>query len=395
MIALLALLLVLLGASAVAWRRERSRGRAAEIRHAEALAALRAGREAGLREQAQRAVALFDRMVEGVVVLDATGGVRHANHAAGELFGFAPPATGRALLEVVRHHEVAAVAARLGREPEVLEHELRLEGPGPARFLQINALALRDGQGKHDGALLVFHDVTRLRQLEAMRQEFVANVSHELRTPLSLIKGAVETLLDGGKDDAVALTRFLDIIDRHTDRLTLLINDLLLLSTLESGRLRLVLQPVSLRAAIQEVMDDFQLRARARGVELVNDVPPALVAEADPDRLRQVLSNLLDNAVKYGRAEGRATACARSLGDGRIEVSISDDGPGIQPEAQARIFERFYRVDKARSRDQGGTGLGLAIVKHVVQAHGGDVRVESGPDKGTTFYFTLRQANGK
>jgi two-component system phosphate regulon sensor histidine kinase PhoR len=238
----------------------------------------------------------------------------------------------------------------------------------------------------------VFHDVSRLRQLEAIRQEFVANVSHELRTPLSLIKGAVETLLDGGKDDPVALTRFLEIIDRHADRLTLLINDLLLLSTLDSGRVRLVLQPVPLRAAIQEVFDDFRLRARARGVELANDVPTGLFAEADPDRLRQVLANLIDNAIKYGRADGLAAARARAMPDGGIEVGISDDGPGIQPEAQARIFERFYRVDKARSRDQGGTGLGLAIVKNVVQAHGGDVRVESSPGKGTTFYFTLRVA---
>ncbi len=235
--------------------------------------------------------------------------------------------------------------------------------------------------------------MTRLRQLEAIRQEFVANVSHELRTPLSLIKGAVENLLDGGKDDPAALGRFLEIIDRHADRLTLLINDLLLLSTLESGRLRLVLQPVPLRAAVQEVMDDFQARARARGVALVNDVPSALVAEADPDRLRQVLSNLVDNAIKYGRNDGRAAAGARSLGDGRVEVSVyrrrtRHPARGAGPHLRAG----FYRVDKARSRDQGGTGLGLAIVKHVMQAHGGDVRVESAPETGTSFYLTLRRA---
>jgi two-component system phosphate regulon sensor histidine kinase PhoR len=288
-----------------------------------------------------------------------------------------PPATGRALIEVVRHHEVAAVAGRLAGESEVLGHELRLEGAGATRFLQINALALRDSRDRHDGALLVFHDVTRLRQLEAVRQEFVANVSHELRTPLSLIKGAVETLLDGGKDDSVALARFLEIIDRHADRLTLLINDLLLLSTLDSGRLRLFLQPVPLRATVQEVVDDFQARARARGVALINDIPSGLTAAADPDRLRQVLSNLIDNAIKYGRSGGQVAARARARENGRIELGVADDGPGIPAEAQGRIFERFYRVDKARSRDQGGTGLGLAIVKHVVQAHGGDVRVES------------------
>jgi two-component system phosphate regulon sensor histidine kinase PhoR len=391
MITLAVILGLLLALALLAWRRERSARAGAESEHREEIGRQRERRETELREQARRTGALFDRMVEGVVVLDAGGSVRHANRAAGELFGFTPPATGRALLEVIRHHEVAALAARLAKEPEVLEHELRFEGSGPPRFFQINALALRDGQGRHDGALLVFHEVTRLRQLEALRQEFVANVSHELRTPLSLIKGAVETLLDGAKDDPGALSRFLGIIDRHADRLTLLINDLLLLSTLESGRVRLALQPVALRGIVQEVMDDFLGRAQARSVTLANDVPPGLVVSADPERLRQVIANLVDNAIKYGRADGRAAAGARSLGDGRVEMSVSDDGQGIPLDAQARIFERFYRVDKARSRDQGGTGLGLAIVKHVVQSHGGEVRVESSPGRGTTFFITLPQ----
>jgi two-component system phosphate regulon sensor histidine kinase PhoR len=384
--------LLLLAAAVAAWRRERARRLAAEAGRQEEREREQARRDADLREQARRTEALFDRMVEGLVLLDASGAVRHANRAAGELFGFTPPAAGRTLLEAVRHHEVAAIAARLNRESEVLDHELRIEGPTAPRFLLINALALRDDQGGRDGAMLVFHDVTRLRQLEAVRQEFVANVSHELRTPLSLIKGAVENLLDGGKDDPAALGRFLEIIDRHADRLTLLINDLLLLSTLESGRLRLNLQPFPIHPFVAEVMGDFQARARARGVRLENETPAALIAEADPDRLRQVLANLLDNAIKYGRADGVATVQARTTPEGRIEISVRDDGPGIPPEAQARVFERFYRVDKARSRDQGGTGLGLAIVKHVVQAHGGEVRVESAAGEGTTFSFTVPRA---
>jgi two-component system phosphate regulon sensor histidine kinase PhoR len=234
----------------------------------------------------------------------------------------------------------------------------------------------------------VCHDLTRLRQLEAVRQEFVANVSHELRTPLSLIKSAAETLLDGGKDDAAALTRFLQIIDKHANRLTLLIDDLLMLSTLDSGNVRLNLQPVSLRAAVQEAIDDLKMRAGSRGFALENNVTADLIAQSDPDRLRQVLSNLLDNAIKYGRLEGRAAVSAQVI-DKRVEVAVRDDGPGIAPDACARIFERFYRADKARSREQGGTGLGLAIVKHVVQAHGGEVRVESNPGAGATFFFTL------
>ena len=186
--------------------------------------------------------------------------------------------------------------------------------------------------------------------------------------------------------------RFLEIIDRNANRLTLLIDDLLLLSTLDSGRLRLDLQPVSVRAATQEVADDFATRARARAVALENSVPGDLVVRADPDRLRQVLSNLIDNGIKYGGDGGRVAVDGKVLADGRIEVRVSDDGPGLSPEVQPRIFERFYRVDKARSREQGGTGLGLAIVKHVVQAQGGEVRVESRPGAGTSFFFTLPEA---
>ena len=387
------LLLLLLTAAAglgVWW--QRAQLRAADARHARELDEQRLQRAAELRAQVERTSALFDRMVEGVIVVDATSHVRLSNRAAGELFGFSPPATGRTVLEATRHHEVAALVARLDTEPEVLSHELRLDGVAATRFLQVNALALRGADGARDGAILVFHDLTRLRQLEAVRQEFVANVSHELRTPLSLIKSAAETLIDGGKADPDITTRFLDIIDKHANRLTLLIDDLLLLARLDSGRVELHLQPTLLRTAAQEVLDDFAILARARGVVLDNAVPPGLAAKADPDRLRQVLANLVDNAIKYGRADGQVVLNGRALDGGRVELSVRDDGPGIPAEATARIFERFYRVDKARSREQGGTGLGLAIVKNVIQAHGGEVRVLSAPGAGTEFFLTLTAA---
>jgi len=386
---LLALLLFLVAVTALAWARERSLRQAAAARHRGELAEWDRRGTAEITEQAERSAALFDRMVEGVIVTNASGRIRMANRAAEAFFSFDAAAVGRTLLEATRRHEIAAVATRLEREAEVLGHELLLEGAGSARFLQVNALALRDAGGGRDGSLFVFHDVTRLRQLEAMRQEFVANVSHELRTPLSLIKSAAETMLDSGQDDPAMRRRFLEIIDRHANRLTRLIDDLLLLSTLDSGRVRLELQPVSLRVAVQEVAEDFQGRARARGVALDNTVPGELLVRADPDRLRQVLANLVDNAIKYGRDDGQVILGGMPAGDGQVEVSVHDDGPGLSAEAQPRIFERFYRVDKARSREQGGTGLGLAIVKHVVQAHGGEVRVESRPGSGTTFFFTL------
>jgi len=386
------LLFIIAAAFAVAWWLERSRRNRFEADHRRELAEQRTHREAELRAQTERTVALFDRMIEGLIVIDAGGRIRLANRAAGALFGFPSPATGRTIMEATRHHEVAALATRLDREPEILGHELRLEAVENSKFLQVNALALRDSSGGRDGAILVFHDLTQLRQLESVRQEFVANVSHELRTPLSLIKSATETLLDGGKEDPAALTRFLQIIEKHANRLTLLIDDLLMLSTLDSGTMRLNLQPVSLRAGVSEVVSDLKARASLRGVVIENTVEAALIADADPDRLRQVLSNLIENAVKYGRVEGRVTVSARAMERGRIEVSVSDDGPGIPADACARIFERFYRADKARSREQGGTGLGLSIVKHVVQAHGGEVRVDSELGSGSTFYFTLAAA---
>jgi two-component system phosphate regulon sensor histidine kinase PhoR len=387
----IALLMGLACAAGAAWwfRSDLAKVRTA---HARELAEQRVQRESGLATQAERTAALFDRMVEGILVVGADGKIRIANRAAGTLFNFTPPATDRTVLEATRHHEVAALVAQLDQTPEVLNHELRIDGVVETRFLQVNALALRAADGTREGAIIVFHDLTRLRQLEAMRQEFVANVSHELRTPLSLIKSAAETLIDGGMNDPAVTARFLEIIDKHANRLTLLIDDLLLLARLDSGRVELHLGPVPLRALAQEALDDAALIARARQVTLENRVATAVTAQADPERLRQVLANLIDNAIKYGREGGCVTLGGRSLDRGRIELSVRDDGPGIPTEAKARIFERFYRVDKARSRDQGGTGLGLAIVKNVVQAHGGDVRVESGAGRGTEFFITLPAA---
>lgn len=381
-------LLLLAGALGALWWQ---RGQMAALRrqHAQEIAAKRAKREAELKAQAEQTAALFDRMVEGIIVMGPDRNIRLANRAVGLLFHFTGSAIGQRVIEATRHHEVAALVARLESEPEVLSHELRIEGLTETRYLQVNALALRTPTGMPDGAILVFHDLTRLRQLEAVRQEFVANVSHELRTPLSLIKSAAETLIDGGRNDPAITMRFLEIIDKHANRLTLLIDDLLLLARLDSGRVELNLQPLSLRTAAQEALDDAALIARARDVSLENRVADGVIAHADPDRLRQVLANLIDNAIKYGHAGGSVSLSGRTVDAARVEITVADDGPGIPAEAKTRVFERFYRVDKARSREQGGTGLGLAIVKNVVQAHDGDVRVESTPGAGTEFFITL------
>lgn len=339
---------------------------------------------AGVRAQQQT---FFNSMSEGVLVLDAGQRVQLANRALQDLTGVGEEDRGRSILESFRMHEldkfVKDVAAR--RAASAVE----LDWPGQeARTFLVNAAPILE-EGDLRGLVLVFHDQTRIRQLESTRQEFVANVSHELRTPLSLIKGYVETLLDGAKDDPAVAGRFLQKILRHADRLAFLIEDLLTLSQLESGRAILNWQRVRLDELILRVLDDLESPATTKGITLRHEVQPGLTARADADRLQQVLSNLVDNGIKYGRPNGSVGVNARTLENGEIEISVRDDGPGIPPEFVERIFERFYRVDRARSREQGGTGLGLSIVKHIVQSHGGRVRVESAMGQGSTFYVTL------
>lgn len=381
------LFIALVIVAALGWRERRQRLKDL-VKYRADVASVHLQHEAALQAHGERLQAVLDSMVEGILVLDAQNHVAIANRTAGRFFGFSTGVIGRALIEAARNHEVLAIAERLKSESSILGYELRLEET-PPRFLEMNAVALRDSDGMPAGAVLVFHDVSRVRELEGVRQEFVANVSHELRTPLSLIKGATETLLDGAKNDAVALEKLLTIVDRHANRLTLLIDDLLLLAKLDAGRVVLNIQPAALRLAAQEVIEDLAPRAKEREMQIENTLPSGLIAQADTERLRQVLSNLIDNAIKYGRPAGKITVSGRALDQRFIEVRVQDDGPGISPESRPRVFERFYRADKARSREQGGTGLGLAIVKHVVQRHGGDVRVESEPGQGASFFFTL------
>ena len=389
---ILLLLLWVVTLACAAWWRNRAVG--VERRARKERAELQSAHEEALHAQTTRMEAMLDSMVEGLVVLDSRGRIVLANHAAEWMFNFSRMMVGGTVPQAIRNHEVAALAAQALEATSPIEHEVQIETP-KRRVIQISAVALRDAEGGPAGAVMVFHDVTQLRQLEAMRQDFVANVSHELRTPLSLIRSAAETLIDGGKNDPQVTARFLDIIDKHASRLTFLIDDLLLLARLDSGRIELKLQPVSLQSVAQEALDDAALIAKSRNVTLRNEVPAEAEAQADPERLRQVLANLIDNAIKYGRADGQVAVRGRRLDVERVQFSVCDDGPGIPFEAKERVFERFYRVDKARSREQGGTGLGLAIVKNVVEAHGGEVRVESEPGRGTEFFITMPAAKSR
>ncbi len=333
---------------------------------------------------------LFNSMLEGLLLLDRNRKIYLANRAFKELFGIKTELRGKTIMEALRVHELAGLVERVEAEKQVLDYELKLPELS-GRWLQVNAAAISDSAGEREGTILVFHDLTRLKQLERTREEFVANVSHELRTPLSLIKGYVETLLDGASSNPEIAARFLKIIERNTERLDLLIQDLLTISALEAGRMKLNVQPVALRPLVEKIFSDLKPPAAAKHVTLKNELPD-LTAAADASRLEQVFANLVDNAIKYGRAQGTVTVGGKTTGDGKIEIFVQDDGPGIPAEALERVFERFYRVDKARSREQGGTGLGLSIVKHIVQAHGGEVRVQSELGKGATFFFTLPKA---
>ena len=337
------------------------------------------------REQEQvRQQTIFDGMLEGVAILDAQGSIQAANLAFRRFLNITQETRGRRLVECAEHPDLAKLMEALARDGQVLGWELTFPGP-PPRMLQVNGSRLSGDQL----TLLVLHDQTRIKELERMRKEFVANVSHELRTPLSLIKGFVETLLGGAVKDPVQAQKFLQTINKHADRLTYLIEDLLTLSRLEGGQISLNLQPTVLSEVVTQVVEDLESRAAEQSVQVRNQIPPELEVQADAERLQQVFFNLLENAIKYGRMGGQVEIGARPLATGMVEVWVKDDGPGIPEEARTRVFERFYRVDRARARDTGGTGLGLAIVKHIVQIHGGEVWVNSEIDKGSTFRFTL------
>jgi len=355
--------------------------RAAEIEDAR-----RHQQQTSVDAKAQQQV-LFNSMIEGLLLLDRSQKIYLANRSFKNLFGLKTELRGKTVLEALRLHELDDLVLRVQAEGQVFEYEIKLPDLSE-RWLRVNAAVISNSAGEREGTILVFHELTRLKQLERSREEFVANVSHELRTPLSLIKGYVETLLDGARNNPEVAERFLKIIERNTQRLDLLIQDLLAISALESGRLKLNLQPVDLRPLADKVLADLHAKAENKNVSLVNELPE-FTASADMNRIDQVLANLVDNAIKYGHPAGHVAVGGNKLDDGRLEIFVRDDGSGIPAESLDRVFERFYRVDKARSRDQGGTGLGLSIVKHIVHSHGGEAWAKSERGKGATFFFTL------
>lgn len=391
---IVSLILLVIAAVAVrAWLRQRGEFAEQLAAKAKELDALRAEHARADARALSQLMALFNSMTEGVLLLDAEGRVQLVNEAFARLFSVAGDVRGRTVMEALRLHQVQALVNQTLIDGQIQEGELTLPGVEGDRYFAVNGAAVLSLDGQRQGMILVFHELTRLKQLENTRREFVANVSHELRTPLSLIKGYVETLIDGASAKPEVAIKFLHTIERHADRLTFLIEDLLTISRLESGQMVINMAPTELRTVVARVLEDLTSRASARQVTLLNEVPEKLTASADPERLHQVFANLVDNAIMHGRAGGTVRVGAQPLAEPMVEAWVQDDGGGIPPEACTRVFERFYRVDKARTREAGGTGLGLAIVKHLVLAHGGEVSVDGGLGRGAKFTFTLLRAS--
>ncbi len=348
----------------------------------------------------EKADSILRCMVEGVLVLDSRGRVLLMNDQARSMFHvpYGRSVEGLSVPEISRHPEVHQIleevlAFDFSGQPYSKQVELDDE-----RWFRVSAVRLRDTLSHPIGSILVFHDTTDIRRFESMRSDFVANVSHELRTPLTAIRGYVETLLHTPPADPEDGRQFLEIIDRHSERLSRLTEDLLTLSDLESGKVQLSSQALEPSQVIQRVLEVFWDHAAKKHIRLTHTIAPGLPKLAgDLDRLQQLFINLVDNAIKYTPAGGEvslAASCAPGQNghDGYIEIAVSDTGPGIPEKDLPRLTERFYRVDKARSRDLGGTGLGLAIVKHIVQAHQGELKIESTLKQGTTVRVRLPAA---
>ncbi len=342
-----------------------------------------------VQEHSQRLQTVLGSMIEGVLAVGTDLRILLANDAGRELLDFTTPdPVGKPLLTVTRARPVHEAIAEALARPDPIEQEF--ESPGAHRRI-LSLRATRLAGEPCPGVMVVLHDVTELRRLENLRRELVANVSHELKTPLAAIKAYAETLRMGAVDDPEHNLTFVLRIEEQAERLHQLILDLLHIARVEAGEATFEIVDVPLREVLDECAAQFAESAAARQIELIVELPPAiLTARGDEEGVRTILSNLVDNAIKYTPPKGRVTLRAKA-GEATVTIEVQDTGIGIAEKDQGRIFERFYRVDKARSRELGGTGLGLSIVKHLAQAFGGSVGVESMLKKGTTFRVTLRR----
>jgi two-component system phosphate regulon sensor histidine kinase PhoR len=332
---------------------------------------------------------IFSAMQDALLVVNSNRQVILTNQMFRKLFDVPEILPATPLLEIVRDPTLDRLLTDAFHGDDAVRCELTLD----ASQIELHAVATKNETGEITGALVLFHDITELKKMDQVRRDFVANVSHELRTPLSILRGYIETLIDSPKTPREELSRILRVMERHSDRLELLVEDLLTLAQLESGNPHLQMGTVDLSSFLPEMVRDWEKKLTRKQLNIIVDVSTDLFPVcADRTRLQEALYNLLDNAVKYSREHGEIRLSARQR-DGEIELAVSDDGAGIAREDLPRIFERFYRADKARSPDKvSGTGLGLAIVKHIAQLHGGRVEAESELEKGTTIRVLLPRA---
>ena len=343
-----------------------------------------AGRESGTQT-------ILRAMQDGLLVVDKNLRITLVNQAFRKLFGLPEISLATPLLDVVRDATVDRLIEETLRTGKAMQSELNLADSktNSERDVEISAVPIKDDADLTTGAVILFHDITQLKQTDKVRRDFVANVSHELRTPLSILRGYIETLLDNPQTSHEELSRILQVMERHSKRLGLLVDDLLSLAQLESRDTDLQLSDVQLAELFESVLRDWGKKLAEKQLKVVVDLSPdARTIRADETRLQEVVYNLLDNAVKYSRENGEVRLRAAQRGP-EIVLSVADNGIGIGKNDLPRIFERFYRVDKARSRELGGTGLGLAIVKHIAQLHGGRVEAESELGRGTTIRVIL------
>jgi two-component system phosphate regulon sensor histidine kinase PhoR len=342
-----------------------------------------------LSAEKQRLDTILNSMGEGIMVTTPDGVITLINPAFRALFAITGSVEGKKLVEISRHPDLQEAFNDLGK-PDVdeLVREISIQPNGITLFTHWVPLKV---DGVMQGIVAVFHDISDLKKAENMRKDFVANVSHELRTPVTIIKGYAETLLDGAlESDPARAIRFVEIISSHSDRLANLVNDILTLSSLETKEALLELNPMDVSGTIAKACMLLQERAAQKDIAIINESVGGALPRvmADQGRLEQVMVNLLENAIKYTSDGGTVRLFTEDDG-AFIKVSVADTGIGIPFKDLPRIFERFYRVDEARTREQGGTGLGLAIVKHIVQLHGGNVSVTSESGKGSIFSFTV------
>jgi len=344
-----------------------------------------------ITEDKSQMQSILSSMVEGVMAIDPQGKLLLANSAFCQMFGLDQSSYGRFYYELIRSHELNQFIRLVLSTRVSQKREISLIHPEEKDFLVQSALAEKPKEGSVS-AILVFHEITELKKTERIRKDFVANVSHEMRTPLTSIKGFVEALKDGAVNYPEKSARFLSIISQHTDRMNKIISDLLQLSQIESEDFELKIEPFSLQELFDEVLSALRLQAEEKSQKL----EIALQFESqkilgDRYRITQALTNLVDNSIKYTPPKGDIKVESRDKGD-FVEIAVIDNGIGIPQKDLPRIFERFYRVDKDRSRESGGTGLGLSIVKHIIEAHGGKVSVKSELGRGSEFSFKLKKA---